>query len=576
MNPFSPRAKKPINLRKYLILSAIYFIVAMSLIWFFVMRPTSPFAPPLTQAQLTQVTPDWSKATNNNWSPWYTLPDGTIEWNPAASYNTWVESIPEADKAWPELARLFSEFSQNPGDILLSRYLGLLPTETVRWPTLAPLLDAPQSDELHARLMVELAKPHLGGYITAMNDPHANAANIEFPSSDGHLQAPLNFDPLANDRLRASNEPWLSAHRIFTKFLASKAAHELEAGNPDEFAQTIVIVYRSASLGSEFPSAFAQMIQASIQQICIQTISWGIEHHRDQLTEEHLRIFETMLADPAHHQRIWQGESLIFHDSIRRMCTHRGAFIQSNPAPFADLDIEPVDPVALPDESLHPAVQQTLLAHNQMLIEGYEASRIPWTAEPYDEDQLLAQLDSVLTPQGMRYLEFLVPALKPMSNRFRANTQQIIGLRVGIAAHRHHLRQGAFPTALAEFDTDLLTFNPIDAFTNKPLLYILTESGPLIYSVGEDHQDNGGTQAWNIGEQEQFISKSELGTVTGRSVKYTRWLTKDQALTKYPPNSGQSWGDWILFPIPTNDPEPLNFDYNDLTGEYFIDEQTDW
>ena len=278
-----------------------------------------------------------------------------------------------------------------------------------------------------------------------------------------------------------------------------------------------------------------------------------------------------MLADPAHHQLIWQGESLQFHDTIRRLCTKRGDLIRTNGYAMGVLDIQPVDPVALPDDQLQPAVQQMLLAHNQMLLAAYEASRIPWNAEPLDEDQMLAQLDPVLTPQGKKYLEFLIPALKPMSNRFRANTQQIIGLRVGIAAHRHQLRHGAFPESIAAIDQDLLTFHPIDAFT---------DTGPIIYSVGEDHQDNGGTQAWKIQEQDQFVSESAFETITVRRVKHTRWLTKDQALTKYPPDAAQStnqsWGDWILFPIPTNDPDPLSFDYNDLTGEYFIDEQTEW
>tara|TARA_R110002072_G_scaffold42064_22_gene119297 strand:- start:207996 stop:209708 length:1713 start_codon:yes stop_codon:yes gene_type:complete len=564
-----------------LIVSAIVLLIVVGAVaWAYF---AFVYAKPLTQAELKELTPDWSLATNNNWSPWYTDPnagpDAEPVWNPSASYNTWVESMPEADKAWPEMARLEAQFSQHPGDILLSRYLGLLPTETVRWPALAPLLASPQSDELHARLMVELAKPHLGGFLTAMDDPHANAANIEFTPSVGHVQAPFKFDPLSNDRLRAPNRRWLSAHRTFTEFLVSKAAYKLEAGDPDEFVRTIAITYRSATLGTEYPSTLSQMVQSAIQGLCMETISWAIEHHRDQLTEEHLRIFETLLADPAHHQRTWQGESLKFHDSMRRACTHRGGFIKPLGGLSETLYIEPVYPVALPDDQLLPGVQQTLLANNQILIATYNASRIPWNAEPIDRDKMLAQRDPVLPPQGMEYLEFFTLSLQRVSNLFRSTTQQNIALRVGIAAHRHHLRHGAFPESINAIDTDLLTLDPIgpiDAFTNEPLLYTLTASGPVVYSVGEDHQDNGGTQAWSIGEREQFISKSELGTITHRSVKYTQWLTKDQALTKYPPRSNTSWGDWVLFPIPTDDPDPLSFDYNDLTDEYFIDEQEEY
>ncbi len=68
-----------------------------------------------------------------------------------------------------------------------------------------------------------------------------------------------------------------------------------------------------------------------------------------------------------------------------------------------------------------------------------------------------------------------------------------------IAAERYRLKHGAFPETLT--DIEPLLFGPgpksaesrlIDPFSNQPLRYQLSDSQLLIYSVGDNRQDDGG------------------------------------------------------------------------------------
>jgi len=62
-----------------------------------------------------------------------------------------------------------------------------------------------------------------------------------------------------------------------------------------------------------------------------------------------------------------------------------------------------------------------------------------------------------------------------------------------IALKRYHLQHGDYPTSLNELVPDFLKQIPMDFMDGKPLRYRLRSDGDfLLYSVGEDGEDNGG------------------------------------------------------------------------------------
>ena len=54
------------------------------------------------------------------------------------------------------------------------------------------------------------------------------------------------------------------------------------------------------------------------------------------------------------------------------------------------------------------------------------------------------------------------------------------------------MRMGAYPNSLAELVPNLLPEAPIDPWSGKGLLYRRTEHGFILYSVGDNMQDDGG------------------------------------------------------------------------------------
>ncbi len=79
---------------------------------------------------------------------------------------------------------------------------------------------------------------------------------------------------------------------------------------------------------------------------------------------------------------------------------------------------------------------------------------------------------------------------------FRKLAQAETGRRLlvtAIALKRFHLQNGAYPTNLNELAPDYLKQVPMDFMDGKPLRYRLRADGDfLLYSVGEDGEDNGG------------------------------------------------------------------------------------
>jgi hypothetical protein len=83
--------------------------------------------------------------------------------------------------------------------------------------------------------------------------------------------------------------------------------------------------------------------------------------------------------------------------------------------------------------------------------------------------------------------------LSPTSYRIKETHSRIAGqvrvTRAGLALLRYRQTHGVFPETLDVLDAGDLS----DPFADGPLIYRTTEDGFVVYSVGEDRADNGGS-----------------------------------------------------------------------------------
>jgi hypothetical protein len=71
----------------------------------------------------------------------------------------------------------------------------------------------------------------------------------------------------------------------------------------------------------------------------------------------------------------------------------------------------------------------------------------------------------------------------------------LLGAGVALAVERYRLAHGKWPQSLQKLTPAFLTKVPDDPFGGGPLHYRRLGDGVVIYSVGPDKEDNGGTLA---------------------------------------------------------------------------------
>ena len=93
---------------------------------------------------------------------------------------------------------------------------------------------------------------------------------------------------------------------------------------------------------------------------------------------------------------------------------------------------------------------------------------------------------------------------------------QLRTARVGLAVQRYRLATGHLPDALADLVPTYLDAVPEDPFDGRELRYEKLETGFVVYSVGEDRRDDGGTERLPTGEKKKAPSSWDITFIVER------------------------------------------------------------
>jgi hypothetical protein len=94
---------------------------------------------------------------------------------------------------------------------------------------------------------------------------------------------------------------------------------------------------------------------------------------------------------------------------------------------------------------------------------------------------------------------------------------------VALAAERYRRQQAHWPQSLADLVPRHLKAVPLDPFDGKPLRYRRTDTGAIIYSVGEDGRDDGGD------------TQPRPGKSVPRDIVFTLWNVDQRRQPPKPP-----------------------------------------
>lgn len=127
----------------------------------------------------------------------------------------------------------------------------------------------------------------------------------------------------------------------------------------------------------------------------------------------------------------------------------------------------------------------------------------------------------------------LMPNLELVYRTQACRLDERRGVRLALALHRHRLRHGAWPPTIADLDADFRPDDITDIHTGDPLLYKLTDAGPVVYSAGPDRDD----------DDARPLLDDDGNPDTSPPV-----LTIDEWHRRLADDPASIDGDWILYP----------------------------
>jgi hypothetical protein len=89
------------------------------------------------------------------------------------------------------------------------------------------------------------------------------------------------------------------------------------------------------------------------------------------------------------------------------------------------------------------------------------------------------------------------------SERWASIQLELAKLSFAVAAYRQDV--GEYPASLADLATDYTTVSHIDPFSGVPYVFKTESNGFVLYSVGEDQQDDGGITRDEAGEGQFMV-----------------------------------------------------------------------
>jgi hypothetical protein len=141
---------------------------------------------------------------------------------------------------------------------------------------------------------------------------------------------------------------------------------------------------------------------------------------------------------------------------------------------------------------MRPAMRHHLVGMMQVTADARQAARLPWPDRVAAMDGV-AEYRSVV-PEIPRFIGAwrVQSAFRDLVRRVGVATAAARCARLAVAIERHRRTHGGFPLGLTDLDWNAPRDVLVDPFTGRPLQYMPTSDGYVLYSVGPDVKDDGG------------------------------------------------------------------------------------
>lgn len=278
--------------------------------------------------------------------------------------------------------------------------------------------------------------------------------------------------------------PHFSDIRKGAKMLQLEAALHADNSEAELATRSIISSFGLARSLSREPLLVSQLVRIGFQALAVSALEHSV--NRTEFTDEQLVNLSRTIANAEDHSamtRAFVGERCVGVSIFKAPASQIVPLVGGSSRPRV-FSIALYKFAGLADRDAIMYVD---------LMEGYiEAAQLPPHQRQSASDAVVAKIGAI--PKIHILLRMIMPALSRITTIDIRTIAQLRTARAGLAIERYRLATGSLPDALSELVPAYLEAVPKDPFDDKELRYKKLETGFVVYSIGEDGNDDGGKE----------------------------------------------------------------------------------
>jgi len=279
--------------------------------------------------------------------------------------------------------------------------------------------------------------------------------------------------------------PDISKVRDGARLLALEAVIHAENGKLAQAADSIISVFGLARSLSKEPILVSQLVRIACQALAVSTIEHTI--NRTEFSDEQLAALSQTLVkaeDPCAMTRAFVGERCIGLSIFKMPAAQILSMVDGGSQSPAAGGIALYKFSGLAD--------MDIIAYTDVMNDYLKAIHLP----PHERLDATDAIDENINNISRVHIftRLFLPALSRVTTLCVRNIALLHTARAGLAVQRYRLASGKIPDSLAELVPTYLDAVPKDPFDGKELRYKKLETGFVVYSIGEDGNDDGGKE----------------------------------------------------------------------------------
>ncbi len=286
--------------------------------------------------------------------------------------------------------------------------------------------------------------------------------------------------------------PHLAKMRSVARLLCAKALIEADAGNSDKAFDTILVGLRMSNHLKDEPSLISQLVRIACDMLIIDCIEQtsskytiSQEKRRSLIIELENHVGSEPFKKCMDGERVCLGgvefnKLLNKKYSTKELNTILGS--SSNELFLTLFYLE----YTTPFKSL---LKKDFACYMSLLSEMKKLYNMPYPESVIAGNNIFRSS----IPSYCVLTRMLIPALTRIREQMSIHEAKIQVCRIGLALKIYKAKYGTYPESLAKLVPDILEEIPSDPFTEKSLVYRKSKDGFILYSLGPNMKDDGGT-----------------------------------------------------------------------------------